>query len=479
MGRLREEITSCCGGRAQGASEGRPGPFWIPSRRWDILTYARSDRLDGDTHAFVRSQRSLEDRSRNRCGVFLTVLFPFLVAAWGMTLTLYESLKPMITNYDGIDLATLDPLYVKVSCLLVDARGAINPICAGWNVSTLEPDRLAPVMGFSIRQPFSAHEGACFSGVTGFEAALAAGPSSNLTSLAGAQTYSVDLSSTWERAGTALGARRESLYNASTRCDARNPNGTLAGDGVGMAVFRDLGTFPLCPFRTATVQGAWQADIDIGGVGFVMQTPALSTDDTLAGFAWDEGACVREGVKLELLASESWRHRVNGLDRAVPVGFAGDAAHPMSYALNRFSSYVLTADLGDRMSVVQYSLGIERVKRMALLNGDLGALDTVSVVARPRSGELRPARINPIFYVRVLLLVAHRSYRQWKCRRWTRQGQYKRARMRHEPRLTAPSSSPPTPLHRSPSRVFAGGAGGVHIAACVWRRLRVHGLGRL
>lgn len=53
-------------------------------------------------------------------------------------------------------------MWLNVSCLLKDARGNINPICAGVSVTDARNlSSLAPIVGFSLLEPFTSKMGSC------------------------------------------------------------------------------------------------------------------------------------------------------------------------------------------------------------------------------------------------------------------------------------------------------------------------------
>lgn len=224
-------------------------------------------------------------------------------------------LREPTISFESVFLTDHPPLMLKVSCLLVDAGGNRNPICAGADASSV-----ASIVGFSVLQPFTTGGDRCSRLVPTIDTALADTPNSKQTHKE-SSNYGIELNP-WDGAGQAL---PQILTNSTSWCDARN-NGTLNAAKPGRAVYRELGVFPLCPYRQSTELGAWTAEVPMGGIGFVLQTPILGPEEDLRGLTWDDGACLQESFRVTLLESHDANHRGHGLDRNVDISFSDNAS---------------------------------------------------------------------------------------------------------------------------------------------------------
>ena len=271
-----------------------------------------------------------------------------------------------------MDLENYAPLWVTVSCLLIDARGNFNPICGGldaytqWTMTAgsragsalpiklgargvgralgIDASALSPISGFSLLEPFTTDEAFCSKAMRSIVTAQPRGEQSKRF----AADYDIELDP-WEGAGLALGNRDEDLFAGKTFCDAGN-RGTLAGEEEGVGVYRSLGMFPLCPYSEATLLGPWYSNVPLGGVGFVLSTPIIGLEDLVgpAGstLVWGDGECVRDAFIVSLQRAADHKDVGTGLDELqdgaeeVEVEYFDDSSRPQTYALNPFSTWV-------------------------------------------------------------------------------------------------------------------------------------------
>ena len=308
-------------------------------------------------------------RSRNRKGTCLTLMVPVLLAIY-LAMQLRESyLSPPMVTARAVSTHDLPPLQLSISCLLEDASGKANPVCAYW--SSQQRSTAVARMGLSL-----ASSGAAFPPIVGLS--LGGNDSSSvhtpcgsaiprtdnsLELLGGVDLDGVSLepadfgvgSSPWARAGQLWGMANE-LLNVSSSCDVSavlNASIGLLNASRGLRPAssipaRNLGVIPLCPWRKKTLLGAFKVGDPAGGLGFVIPTPPMRA----AGAAWHSSAACSSAFSLTIAPSPA-----HGILAPMEVRMPPSESI-MDYAVSGAQRWDAHADLAERMPLVDVELQV-------------------------------------------------------------------------------------------------------------------------
>ena len=317
-------------------------------------------------------------RSRSYLGACLTMLLPCLLAAYFAYVWVQNSHRGVITTYTTVDLTTLPPLQLSVTCARSDATGASNPWCDDVMIS-----------GFSYRQPFGvggAAESECVHMVPTVDRSneFAGGATNPLAP----GNFGLDVTRTWVRAGHQLnGTGPVRMWS----CNASDSDG-VGIETAGIAT-RALGAVPVCPFVQGITNGLYATDAAVGGLGFLLQTPAwdgASVDPELSDGGrpgWSSGPC-QDAFSFTLSASDA-----HDIPYALTVPSPRVLVDTITGAYDAFGR---TPDVIPRFPLLELTLNVNKVYSVAS-NGDKSLVSATAAFAA-KSTILHASDANPYLF---------------------------------------------------------------------------------